>query len=129
MAVGSFPIRRGYAAGAVVVASLALAGGGCGRRGALESPPNATLVAPVTTPGGGARVRPVRTEQKTVPDPQSSATPVLSSTIDAPDDETLDANDTIAGVAPIPTPAAPGSRRRGRNFTIPKEPFILDPIL
>jgi hypothetical protein len=50
-----------------------------------------------------------------------------SVTQDTPEDET-DEQDAPQSVIPTPNPT-PGSRKRNRAFTIPKEPFILDPLL
>jgi hypothetical protein len=40
------------------------------------------------------------------------------------EDDDADAVSTGPGLSP-----APGTRRRGRSYSIPQEPFILDPLL
>ena len=92
---------------------LALGLSGCGRRGPLEAPPDAA--APAAARQVAAR-----------PVPASPATLPQQGTLDTPDDET-DEQEVVQNV--VPTPAAPGSRKRNRGFTVPKEPFILDPLL
>lgn len=100
----------------------------CGRRGPLEAPPDAAAtprVARPATPATGRRVA-------APPAPVTfgaAATGAQSAADDASDDETeaLDP-DPAESVAITPTPAAPGTRRR-RAYTVPTEPFILDPLL
>jgi predicted small lipoprotein YifL len=92
---------------------LALGLAGCGRRGPLEPPPDAAAA-----PARQVAARPV---------PASPATLPQQGTLDTPDDETDEQEQVVQNV--VPTPAAPGSRKRSRGYTIPKEPFILDPLL
>ena len=93
---------------------LTLGLSGCGRRGPLEAPPAA---------GAPAAARQVAAR----PVPASPATLPQQGTLDTPEDETDEQEQVVQNV--VPTPAAPGSRKRNRGYTIPKEPFILDPLL
>jgi predicted small lipoprotein YifL len=93
---------------------LTLGLSGCGRRGPLEAPPAAG--APAAARQAAAR-----------PVPASPATLPQQGTLDTPEDETDEQEQVVQNV--VPTPAAPGSRKRNRGYTIPKEPFILDPLL
>ncbi len=79
---------------------LVLALGACGRRGPPE--------APLTSAELAAQQQRAQARQQAEAD-------------DDDDNETRSA--TI--MAPTPTP----TRRRSRAYTIPKEPFILDPLL
>ena len=79
---------------------LVLAVGACGRRGAPEAPLTAAEVAAQQQSGQARRQ-------------QAQA-----------DDEGDD--DGVRAVT-VPTPTA--TRRRSRAYTVPKEPFILDPLL
>jgi predicted small lipoprotein YifL len=121
---------------AVCLTALLLAGGlsACGRRGPLEAPPDASVQnqstsrpttatgqrRTTTRSGANASDQPNTTPDRLVNQPQSV-------TQDTPDDETDP--DLSESVLPTPTPAAPGSRKRGRAYGVPKEPFILDPLL
>jgi predicted small lipoprotein YifL len=101
----------------------------CGRRGPLEPPPDAAATPRVTrpaTPASGRRVA-------APPAPAAfgaAATGAQSAADDDASDDDAEApdQDPAASVAITPTPAAPGSRRR-RAYTVPNEPFILDPLL
>ena len=112
------------AARCLLAAVLVLAAAACGRRGALEAPPGAS--AAIAAPDRAA-AKPAR-GARTASQPVASGASLAGNTLDTPDDE-ADEPEFNGGVAPIPTPATPGTRKRGRGFTIPKEPFILDPIL
>ena len=79
---------------------LAVALPACGRRGAPEAPLTSAEIA--AQQSGQAR------QQR-----QAAA--------EDDDDEV----DEATVIAPVPTP----TRRRSRAYTIPKEPFILDPLL
>jgi predicted small lipoprotein YifL len=83
----------------VIAGMVALALAACGRRGAPE--------APLTSAEIAARQQSAPTRQ-----------PVGQARLD--DDDEV--RETI-----VPTPALP--RRRSRGYTVPKEPFILDPLL
>ena len=78
---------------------LALALPGCGRRGAPEAPLTAAEIA----------------AQKQTGQAQGQQA-------QADDGE----DDGVRGVT-VPTPTA--TRRRSRAYTVPKEPFVLDPLL
>ncbi len=127
--------RRLFAGCLAVILTLALPA--CGRRGPLEAPPDASApAAPVTTKSGkpapaDKRLRPGTTSQRAQPVAPASTLATQSAGIvadspdgpDADDDDDPDQSSTL--VNPQPTP----SRKRGRAYTIPKEPFILDPLL
>jgi predicted small lipoprotein YifL len=108
----------------VCLAVLLLAGGlaACGRRGPLEAPPNAS-----TRPAAGGSTGTRATTTSGPTGPAKLATQPQAGTTDTPEDEVQ--ADPADSVLPTPTPAPPGTRRRGRAFDVPKEPFILDPIL
>lgn len=86
---------------ALLIAGLVLIGlTACGRRGALQAPPDpAALAAAKAQPQKAAAV---------------------------PGDEDDDEETTTTLPSPTPTPRSKGNRRA---YTIPKEPFILDPLL
>ena len=121
---------------AVCLAALLLAGAlsACGRRGPPEAPPDVSVQSPGTSrpatstsqrrvsnrSGGTALNQPDTPPDRLVNQPQSV-------TQDTPDDETDP--DLSESVLPTPTPASPGTRKRGRAYGVPKEPFILDPLL
>lgn len=92
----------------LMVGLVVLALAGCGRRGPPEAPPLA--VAPAQ-PGG-------RASQAT---PLSGPGPSQATAVD--DDEEPD--ELLPAVVPTQRPA----RNPRRGYTIPKEPFILDPLL
>jgi predicted small lipoprotein YifL len=81
----------------LIAGLLALSLAACGRRGALEAPPDATAA----------------TQQRQVAARQGE---------DVTDDEGDAEPAPVA--SPVPTP-----RKRSKAITIPKEPFILDPLL
>ncbi|GHE64958.1 hypothetical protein GCM10019059_25800 [Camelimonas fluminis] len=81
---------------ALIVLAMALALAGCGRRGALQAPPNAA--------------------QQTQTDGQRTGAVV--------GDDEDDGNDSVVA-SPIPG----GQKKSPKGITIPKRPFILDPLL
>lgn len=99
---------------------LVLAASACGRRGALEAPPDAAAVGPAPARaalvGDAVAVRPGR-----APEGRTNA-PGQAQVLDG--GEALD--DPVAA-SPVPTPARPTARKRG--YVVPKDPFILDPLL
>jgi predicted small lipoprotein YifL len=119
---------------ALAMASLiALALAACGRRGPPEAPPDASVAAPqrqrgeVRPPPGGLASRPAggavagQTEIPPVAEARrSEGTPPV------PDEDDEDELPSNIAPTPIPTPK-PGGRKRG--IMIPKDPFILDPLL
>lgn len=123
---------------AVAVGSmLALSAAGCGRRGPLQPPgPDASVPPPaaaaVEAPAGRAgrpapRDRRLRQGANAAPvgaAPTTLATQPAGVVADAPDDE--DDGELATTVSPSPTP---GARKRTRAYTVPNEPFILDPLL
>jgi predicted small lipoprotein YifL len=110
---------------------IALALAACGRRGPLEAPPDATAAGAQRQsqggPAGGLASRPAggavagQTEIPPVAEARrSEGTPPV------PDED--DEDELPSNIAPTPIPTAkPGGRKRG--VTIPKDPFILDPLL
>jgi predicted small lipoprotein YifL len=116
---------------ALVMASLlVLAVTACGRRGPLEPPPDPAAAAVQrqreeirrqrqgAIPTGGAvagqtEIPPIATARR------SEATPPT------PDED--EADELPSSIAPTPIPTPSSSRKRG--ITIPKDPFILDPLL
>lgn len=85
---------------------LALAA--CGRRGPPEAPPDASV---------GPAGRGARTSQAT-----PATGPAQAAALDDDDDEP---DNLLPAVVPTARPA----RNRRRGYTIPTEPFILDPLL
>ncbi|MHC2003174.1 hypothetical protein ACYQR9_22455 [Methylobacterium sp. CM6241] len=90
------------------VGCVALAGSGCGRRGALQAPDTR---APVQSSGIGL-----------------GASPVADATAVADGD---DLDPTAISGTPQAIFEAPVQTSRGvkRGYTVPKQPFILDPLL
>ncbi len=116
---------------ALLVSSAALlvacALSGCGRRGPLEPPEAAASSAPAPTSGpADSRLRRSRTTTGQATAPTSTLTTRPAAVVeDTPEDE-LDENETIQSVIPTPNPTP---RKRNRNYVVPKEPFVLDPLL
>ena len=117
---------------ALLVSSAALlvacALSGCGRRGPLEPPEAAASSAPAPASGpADSRLRRSRTTTGQAASPNSTLTTRPAAVVeDTPEDETTppDGDDVLASVNPSPTP-----RRRLRAYTVPKDPFVLDPLL
>jgi predicted small lipoprotein YifL len=108
----NLPIWRALAFGALLLALAA-----CGRRGALEAPPDASA-APVRAVGARDTIT---TRSGRAPEGQTNA-PGQAQVED--DGEALD--DAVVPSV-VPTPPRAGGRKRG--YVIPKDPFILDPLL
>ena len=96
----SLPFLPGRAL--LLAGMLVLALSACGRRGAPE--------APLTSAEIAAQQQNAQARQQR----QAAA---------AEDDDDEVGNATV--ITPVPTP----TRRRSRGYTIPTEPFILDPLL
>jgi hypothetical protein len=96
----SLPLPRGRAL--VLAGMLVLALNACGRRGAPEAPLTAAELA----------------AQQQRAQARQTATQI------APADD----DDEISN-APVMTPVPTPTRRRSRAYTIPQDPFILDPLL
>ncbi|MCJ2014789.1 LPS translocon maturation chaperone LptM [Methylobacterium sp. J-076] len=101
------------------LAALALAG--CGRRGALE-PPEASAPAP-TTNGAGSSVKTARILPGSIGLGGGQAEPEPEA-IRAGDELPLSATPPSGTEAPVQT-----TKGAKRGYRIPKEPFILDPLL
>lgn len=102
------------------LAALALAG--CGRRGALE-PPQASAPATTTTGGAASSVKTARILPGSIG---------LGGGQAEPEAEAVRAGDELAPSAIPPSGTeAPVETTKGakRGYRIPKEPFILDPLL
>lgn len=120
------------ATGIAAVLAAVLLVSACGRRGPLEPPPDASATAkpaalkPATAP---ATRRVAAPPAPTTFGSQDQTQP-QTATLDTPDDETEEADQSPAdSIALTPTPTAPGTRKRNRAFHVPNEPFILDPLL
>lgn len=105
-----------------VIGFIALAASACGRRGALEPPPGteAARTAPRTGLAGVASPRAL---------PQSIG---LGGGTAAPEPEAVRAGDELDVLAvPGSGAEAPVKTTRGakRGYVIPKQPFLLDPLL
>ena len=94
---------------AALLALLALPG--CGRRGPLEPPGGSAALAPGKRP-------------ELASTPTTLATRPGAVVLDAPESELDEEERPAISVSPSPTP-----RKRGRAYEVPKEPFILDPLL
>lgn len=102
---------------------VALAVSACGRRGALEPPQTSAPAAPASAQAGSDAVSGRRTLPVSVglgggapePDPAS---------VRAGDELSLSAVPPGGTDAPVET-----SRGARRGYRVPKEPFILDPLL
>ena len=113
-----------------LIAGLILLGlTACGRRGSLEPPPDPAALAAEQRRAAarqqGGRVSPVSV-------PSSEARPAVEGEANPPGQAQV--NDGGLGDEPgaeslIPTATPTGAGRRRRPFVIPKEPFILDPLL
>lgn len=107
----------------LIALGLALACTACGRRGSLE-PPGAAVseIAPTSTrPGAPASARSLPGSTVSVGDRGA-----------APDPEAVQAGDELSAAAiPAGGDGVPVTTSRGskRGYKIPKEPFILDPLL
>jgi predicted small lipoprotein YifL len=118
---------------AVLVLGLTLLAAGCGRRGPLEPPPGAALAAPpaaAAEPGAPAdrRLRRGSPSRSVEASPTTLATRPGALVETGPGDEADDGDEEEPAltVNPQPTPTA---RKRTRAYGVPKEPFILDPLL
>lgn len=96
------PVRALIVASLVVVALAA-----CGRRGPLEPPPDPAAAA-------AQKQKQALRQQR-----QGASQPIFG------EDEPEELPSNIAA-SPIPTPS---SRSGKRGYTIPKDPFVLDPLL
>lgn len=111
----SSPVGRLVALGLLLLAVSA-----CGRRGALEAPPDPAAAQPAparaAVVGDAVAVRPGR-----APEGQTNAPSQAQG---------LDGGEAPGGAvvaSPLPTPTRPSARKRG--YTVPQDPFILDPLL
>jgi predicted small lipoprotein YifL len=127
------------AAGRLLIAAslLAFALTACGRRGPLEPPPNPAAVAAQKQRDEQRRERQrgARTEQAPAVEGATAVEtkiPPLAQTSrvegeNPPPDDDEDDNNGLPSIIPAPAPKPNTARKRG--YVIPKEPFILDPLL
>lgn len=106
----------------LIALGLVLACTACGRRGSLE-PPGAAVseTAPSPRPGTPASARSLPASTVSVGDRGA-----------APDPEAVQAGDELSAAAiPAGGDGVPVTTSRGskRGYRVPKEPFILDPLL
>ncbi len=101
----------------LIAGVLTLALAGCGRRGALEPPPDPVVQAP---PGS----RDVRRAPAGAAPSQIS----LQGQGASPGNEAVEEDEEVS-VVPSPIPVPPPTRRRKGGYVVPKEPFVLDPLL
>lgn len=97
----------------LVAGTLALGVGGCGRRGRPEPPP---------LPGAETSAKDKRTAAR---DAKNQSTFQTRPGVVANDDDDDDDDEPVV-VSPQPTVS--GKRKR-QPYLVPKEPFILDPLL
>lgn len=104
-----------FSAGRLVLVAglICLSLAACGRRGALEAPPGPAVAKPEARPTSR------KVERTAV-----SSDPNVA-TLEAEEDEDPA---EAAAEAIVPSPS-PKPAKRSRNYTIPKDPFILDPLL
>lgn len=108
-----------------LLAATVLAGGlaGCGRRGALEPPPPDASSQPIVPPA------PATARPKGKPDTSNRTQLQSSRTLANPAGNTIqpeDEEEVTEGFAASPLPT---TRKRVRNFDVPKDPFFLDFLL
>ncbi len=102
----------------VLMALLVLALSACGRRGRLEAPPDPIAVA------AEQQRQAERDRLKGQKGKQAAASEAPSRAAQAEDDDEEEATGPV--IAPTP---APRNKTPRRGFIIPKDPFILDPLL
>lgn len=120
---------------ALLAGVVALAMGACGRRGAPEPPPDPNARPAPSRQGTGsqgtgtpsARSRSAAVSPQGESEPSSTALANRSQALvqNTPEDEVEPAEDENFGASPQPVPTS----RRRKNYVVPKEPFILDPLL
>jgi predicted small lipoprotein YifL len=103
----------------VLMALLVLALSACGRRGRLEAPPDPIAVA------AEQQRQAERDRLKAQKGKQGAASEGPLRAGQAEDD---DDDEEATGPVIAPTPA-PRTKTPRRGYTVPKEPFILDPLL
>lgn len=98
-----------------LLACLTLGVSACGRRGQPEAPPDPSVPAQQQQSKKTADTK-----------PETSGRPTLTGTSTAEASDEDEPDDSVTpNVSPQPTPP----HRRTRVYTVPKEPFILDPLL
>lgn len=103
----------------ICLVMVALAAGGCGRRGKLESPNGATREP--------SRATSAPASARSLPNSIGVASGGAAPDADAVrDGDELPLSATPAGIDNAPVQTNRGAKR---GFTIPKAPFILDPLL
>ena len=124
------PAGRTFLIAGLLVLGLAA----CGRRGALEPPPDPVAIAAEREKA--AQRQALRSSQNRGSVPSGQSAPALEGQTNVPGQAQVadggDADDPEAEgpVAASPAAALGATRKRVRQpFVIPKEPFILDPLL
>ncbi len=113
----------------LAAALVALALSGCGRRGALEPPPGAAVKTPRTVAQGSSATKGTTTTAGPRSLPESTG---LGGGTPEPDPLAVRDGDELPASALAPGGTeAPVETSRGakRGYRIPKDPFILDPLL
>ena len=131
--MNAFALASGRVVLAASLITVALAA--CGRRGALEPPPDPVAIAAQKQrdeqrrqrQGGAAAATPAGSgvivgQTQVGPLGQTNR---LEGNNPPPGDD--DEEDRVPSIVPAPVPSSATGRRRG--YVIPKEPFILDPLL
>lgn len=119
------PLRYRHLTTIAVLGSLALAASACGRRGGLEPPPGLAADKPAVEKSAPASPAPASPRVL----PQSIG---LGGGAAAPDpDAVRDGDELDPQAVPGSGTEAPIRTARGakRRYTVPKQPFILDPLL
>ena len=118
----------------LIAGLLVLALAACGRRGALEAPPDPAAIAAERQKA--AQRQALRASQNRGSVPSGQSAPALEGQTNVPGQAQVadggDADDPEAEgpAAANPAGALGATRKRVRQpFVIPKEPFILDPLL
>ncbi|KMO14367.1 LPS translocon maturation chaperone LptM [Methylobacterium indicum] len=109
----------------VLLGLIALSAAACGRRGPLEPPPAAAPTAPPKASPGASAARPKTGAAAVNTLPGGVG---LAAGASVPDEEDELPAAAVAPPTGIPAPTVSSSRRR-KGFTIPQEPFPLDPLL
>jgi len=116
-----FPARRGSSlriAAAILLVPLLGLTAGCGRKGALEAPNASARERPASPSPASSRALPGSIGQS-----EGSSAPARSAVAEG---DELPASALAPGGSDAPIETSRGAKR---GYTIPKQPFILDPLL
>ena len=118
----------------VLIAGLLVLGlAACGRRGALEPPPDPAAIAAERQKAALRQAAKASQNRGSAPSAQSA--PALEGQTNVPgqaqvaDGGDADDPDAEGPAASSPSPLGATRKRVRQPFVIPKEPFILDPLL